>query len=117
MFKVVEQVCDDKTDILSEIAAFQTAYNQFKAIIAQISETQQFRTVPLTGITADKSADRTKLCKTIAPLAGFIYAYASATKNQTLKAEVNLATANFCKCAKTNWFSPARISAISAPKT
>ena len=89
MYQVVEQVCDENPEIIAEIVAFQTAVNKFKAIIAQIFETEQFRSQPLSGITAGKTADRTNLCKFAAAAAGFIYAYASATKNAALKADVN----------------------------
>jgi hypothetical protein len=89
MCKVVEQVCDENAGILSEIAAFQTAVNKFKTLLAQLLETEQIRSLPLTGITADKSLDRANLCRLSANLAGYIYAYASVAKNETLKAEVN----------------------------
>lgn len=95
MYQVVKQVCDDNSGILSEIVAFQTAVNQFKAISAQILETEQFRNMPLTGITLDKSADRTHLCKLVTNIAGFIYAYAAVSKNETLKAEVNFSHSKF----------------------
>lgn len=95
MFQVVERVCRDRADILGEIIAFQTAFEQFRAILAQLLETGQFRSQPLTGITQDKSADRLKLCKLIAKIAGFIYAYASAAKNNTLKAEVDFSHTKF----------------------
>ena len=89
MYQTVGQVCDDEAGIISEIAAFQTAVNQFKAIFAQILETEQIRSQPLTGITAGKSADRANLTKTAAAVAGFLSAYASVTKNAALKSDVN----------------------------
>ncbi len=95
MYQVVEQVCDDNTSILGETVAFQTAVNQFKAKIAQLLETEQFRSLPLTGIALDKGADRTNLVKKITNIAGFMSAYASATRNETLKAEVNFSRTKF----------------------
>lgn len=95
MCQVVEQVCDENSAILGEIVAFQTAVNQFKALIAQLLETGQFRSMPLTGITLDKGADRTNLAKKVTNIAGFTYAYASVTKNETLKAEVNFSHSKF----------------------
>ena len=89
MYQTVGQVCDDEAGIISEITAFQTAVNQFKAIFAQILETEQIRSQPLTGITAGKSADRANLTKTAAAVAGFLSAYASVTKNAALKSDVN----------------------------
>ena len=95
MYQVVEQVCDDNTSILGETVAFQTAVNQFKVKIAQLLETEQFRSLQLTGIALDKGADRSKLSKKITNIAGFMSAYASATKNETLNAEVNFSCTKF----------------------
>lgn len=95
MYQVIEQVCDDNPGIISELVAFQTAVNKYKALIAQIFETEQFRSLPLTGITLDKGADRTKLCKLVSNIARFAFAYASATKNETLKAEVDYSHSKF----------------------
>jgi hypothetical protein len=89
MCKVVEQVCDENAGIISEVVAFQNAVSKFKILLAQLLETEQIRSMPLTGITVDKSLDRANVCKLTANLAGYIYAYASVTRNETLKAEVN----------------------------
>jgi len=95
MFKAIEQVCDDNSNILGEIVAFQNAFNQFKTLLAQLLETEQLRSLPLSGIAADKSADRARLCDLLTTIGGFIYAYASANKNETLKAEVNYTRSKF----------------------
>lgn len=95
MCRVVESICDENSVIISELVGFQTAFNKFKNLLAQVFETEQFRIVPLNGIAAEKAADRTKLAKQIANLAGFIHAYASATTNDTLRAEVNFSYSKF----------------------
>jgi hypothetical protein len=89
MCQVVAQVCDENSAFIGEIAAFQNAVNKFKTLFAQLLETEQIRSMPLTGITADKGADRVNLCKLAANIAGYIYAYASVSRNETLKAEIN----------------------------
>lgn len=95
MFKAIEQVCDDNSNILGEIVAFRNAFNQFKTLLAGLLETEQLRSLPLTGIAADKSADRARLCELLTTIAGFIYAYAASNKNETLKAEVNYTRSKF----------------------
>ena len=95
MCQVVELVCDENSAILGEVVAFQNAVNNFKQLLAQLLETEQIRNLPTNGITADKLADRTNLCKLAANIAGFIYAYASVTRNETLRAEVSYSHTKF----------------------
>ena len=72
MCRVVESVCDENPEIIAELVGFQTAFNKFKGLLAQIIETEQFRIVPLNGIAAEKAAERSRLAKQIANIAGFI---------------------------------------------
>jgi hypothetical protein len=108
MCRVVEHVCDEHPEIIAEIVGFQTAFNKFKILVGQIFETEQFRSMPLNGFTRDKAADRTKLCKFAANIAGFIFAYASASRNETLKAEVNFSHTKFLQMREEQLVATAR---------
>lgn len=89
MYRTVEQHCDANPSIIAAVAAFMTAYNAFKAVIAEIIGTEQLVGTNLSGITAGKGNSKKTLAQTTAEIAGIVYAYASATKNETLKQEVN----------------------------
>lgn len=89
MYRAVERHCDENTSIISTVPAFQTAYNNFKAKIADILNTAQKKDVGLKGIAADKDSRKQALCQIASDVASIIYAYASATSNNTLKEEVN----------------------------
>ncbi len=90
MYRATEKHIEDNSEIIASTPAFQTAFNKFKARIAAISSTAQQKSAALTGIAADKKNSKQILCKLAADIAGVIYAYASATNNETLKQEMNL---------------------------
>lgn len=89
-YQATEELGDNNAALIATNGAFQAAFNTFKDKIAAIVNTAQQKDVDLTGIAADKKAAKQKLCRTTADMAGIIYAYASATANNTLKQEVNL---------------------------
>ncbi len=95
MYRVVESVCDENPAITAGLAGFQTAFNKSKVFVAQIFETEQFRSLPLNGITMDKAADRAKLCKSVAKTDGFNYACAPANGNETPCSEVDFTHPKF----------------------
>lgn len=89
MYRAVELLCDNNAAIVALVVAFQTAFTNFKGKIAQIISTTQNKDVVLTGIAADKTVSKLALCRTAADVAAIIYAFATATANNTLKQEVN----------------------------
>lgn len=89
MYRAIEKQNDDNPQIISTVAAYQTAFNKFKSNIAAINQAAQQKDVSLKGIAADKNNLKQALCKKAAETAGIIYAYASANADETLKAEVN----------------------------
>lgn len=88
-FRSTENLCDANTAIVSTNLAFQTAFAQVKTNIATIISTAQSDSVPITGITIDKNLMKQALCEKTSEIAALIYAYASTTGNNTLKAEVD----------------------------
>ena len=90
MYRAVETHCSDNASLIAAVPAFQTAFNEFKTKIAEILSVEQLRGASLAGITAGKSNLKQTLCRQTADTAGIIYAFASATGNETLKAESNL---------------------------
>ncbi len=89
MYRATEKHYDANAAIIALTLAFQTAFNNFKAKIAVIVSTTQQKDLALTGITIDKSSSKQTLCQLAAETAGIIYAFASATANNTLQQEVN----------------------------
>lgn len=98
MYRTIEKHCEDNPAITGTVPAFQTTFNEFKTKIAEIGGITQFSGLATTGITTDKTSRKKTLARMAADIAGIIYAYASATKNDALKAEVNY---NFTKLLGT----------------
>src|SRR5215213_5089805 len=90
MYRTNEKHIDDNASIIAASPAFQTAFNKFKTNIAAIQTVAQQKSASLTGIAADKTNAKQALCKLAANIAGFIYAYAAANADETLKQEMNL---------------------------
>lgn len=90
MYRATGKQLDDNASIVAANVAFQTAFNKIKANIIAIQTVAQQKSASLTGIAADKSNSKQILCKLAATIAGAVSAYASATKNETLKQEMNL---------------------------
>ncbi len=88
-YRSTENLCDANTAIIAANLAFQTAFAQFKTNIQSIISTAQSDSVPITGIAVDKNMMKQALCEKTAEVAAIVYAYASTTGNNTLKAEVN----------------------------
>jgi DNA repair exonuclease SbcCD ATPase subunit len=89
MYRTNEKHIADNASIIADNPAFQTAFNKFKANIAAIQSVAQQKSAALTGVAADKANARQALCKLTANIAGFVYAYAAANQNETLKQEMN----------------------------
>ena len=89
MCRTVEQLCDANTSIISTVAAFMTAFTTFKAVIADILGIEQIAGANIAGITVGKVNSKQTLAEITAEIGGIIYAYAAATKDETLKEEVN----------------------------
>lgn len=87
MYRAVETHCDDNASLIATVPAFQTAFNEFKTKIAEILSVEQLRDASLAGIAAGKSNLKQTLCRQTVDMAGIIYAFASETGNETLKAE------------------------------
>jgi Carboxypeptidase regulatory-like domain len=90
MYRATEKHCDDNTEITKNMPAFVAAFNNFKAIITEINDTTQAKSVILRGIAIDKNESRQSLGSKVTEIAGLIFAFASATGNNTLKQEVNV---------------------------
>lgn len=89
MYQATEKHCDKHADIFAITPAFQTAFNNFKAKIAEINRISQHQEAIWENITANKCNARQTLCQTTSEVAGLIFAFASATSNNALKQEVN----------------------------
>lgn len=89
-FRAAEKHIEDNAVIISSTPAFQTAFTKLKAKIAAIVDTAQQKSGALSGAAGDKKTAKQTLCKIAATVAGAIYAYASANRNETLQQSMNL---------------------------
>lgn len=97
MYQVVQALCDANDGIVKTNIAFQSAFADFKAKIAQIVAAAEMTSSVLTGIAADKSVSKQDLSVIAAAIAGLIYAYAAKTTNNTLKQAVNFSLSDISK--------------------
>ncbi len=86
MYEVVRMCVNDHADIITASPAFVEGFTEFTGVIDGIRANAPLSGAVLTGITQDKRVSKLGLCKICAPLAGFGFAYAAKTKNNTLKA-------------------------------
>jgi len=89
MARTTEQIQDTNAGIAAAVPALVTLVAAFKAIIVSIGGTAQLTDVNLTGIADDKGNAKNHLAQMASDFADIIKSFASATKNATLKQEVN----------------------------
>jgi hypothetical protein len=97
MYRAVETLCGDNAEIVASIPAFQIAFDDFKAKIAEIIAAEQQKSAVLTGIAADKAQSKQSLCRQTANIAGAIFAFASTTSNNELKQQMNVSFSKLLK--------------------
>ena len=97
MYRTVEQIADDSPQVVAVVPAFQTAFTQFKAKIAQIIATDQQKDVGLKGIAADKTAAKQLLSQKASDIARIVSAFASANSDNQLKQEMNFSMSALVK--------------------
>ncbi|MEQ1678539.1 MAG: carboxypeptidase regulatory-like domain-containing protein, partial [Chitinophagaceae bacterium] len=81
--------CDKYIALINTLPAFIIVLNAFKMVVSSIRNTVQREARNISGITVDKKELRETLAKQANVLAAVIYSYASASGNNTLKAEVD----------------------------
>lgn len=89
MYRVVKQVCDDNTTIVSGNAAFLAAFNSYKAKLSVLITTVTSELQIITGIATDKTTLKKNLSQSAADICNLVSAYASAVNNNTILAAVN----------------------------
>jgi hypothetical protein len=97
MYRAVEAQIDSNPTVVSAVPAFQNAFNKLKAKIVEIIGTTQQKDVPLSGIAVTKNNSKKTLCQNASEIAGVIYAYASETGDEKLKAEANYSMSKLLK--------------------
>lgn len=97
MVKTVVEYCDENTAIIAAVVAFVNALTLVKAKLALLDENEQLNAVPLTGIAVDKNDRRKTMTDFGFDVSGMLYAYASSTDNNTLKAEVDYPISAFTR--------------------
>lgn len=89
MSRTTEQILDDNASIVAAVPALVSLIILFKGVIVSILNTAQLADVNLTGIAQDKGSAKSHLAFTASDFADIIGSFASATKNATLKQEIN----------------------------
>ncbi len=97
MYDVVILKCDANLPIITTNAALLAAFNEFKAVIANITVAAPLSAVVTTGITTDKLVSKTDLSQITAITGGQIYAYAAKTGNNALKDAVDFSASQLKK--------------------
>ncbi len=97
MYRAVENYCDAHNDITSRNAAFATALNEFKQLIADINQVARLDDQRMTGITIDKNKSKQVLCERAADTASIISAYAATVGDNTLREQINFSISALLK--------------------
>lgn len=88
---------DDNATIIAANTAFQTAFNNFKTKVAAVVSTTQLTDLALTGLAVSKKTSKQDMCAPAADIAGVVFAFADATGNSALKAEVDYSLSDLLK--------------------
>jgi len=89
MFLAVKKYCDDNMTIVNTVLAFATTFTAFKAIITALLSASQQEKAVTSGIVTDKKVSKKTLARLAADIAAPLFAFASGTNNNTLKAQAN----------------------------
>ncbi len=89
MYRTVKQLCDDNTAIITPNAAFVVSFTNFKTRLSALITNVTSESAVISGIAVDKKVAKRNLSQNAADIAGIVYAYASATNNNTLKDAVD----------------------------
>lgn len=88
---------DDNSTIIAGNAAFVSNFTTVKAKVADLSNKAQLSDLALTGLAAGKKNTKQNAAQTAADTAGIVYAFADATANEQLKAEVDYSLTDLLK--------------------
>lgn len=97
MYRATQKHCTDNAAIVATVPAFQTALNSFNVKVSAIIAAAQQEDLVTKGITVDKAEAKRTLCRLTTDIAAPIFAFASATSNNTLKQEVNFSYTDLLK--------------------
>ena len=97
MFRATQKHCNDNPAIVATVPAFATTLTAFNSKVSAIISTAQQEDLVTKGITVDKSVAKKTLCQLAADVAAPIFAFASASANNTLKQEVNFSFSDLFK--------------------
>ena len=94
MYDVVILKCEANLPIITTNTALLAAFDELKAVVANITTAAPLSAAVLTGITADKLVSKTDLSQFTATIAGQIYAYAAKNGNNELKNAVDFSASD-----------------------
>ena len=97
MYRATQKHCNDNAAIVATVPAFATTLTAFNSKVSAIISTAQQEDLVTKGITVDKSVAKKTLCQLATDIAAPIFAFASASSNNTLKQEVNFSFSDLLK--------------------
>jgi hypothetical protein len=83
------QHLDDNSTIIAASPAFVAKFDEIKTLIDDLTQKEQLSDLSVAGLSAGKKTAKLTACEKTADMAGIVYAFADATGNEELKAEVN----------------------------
>ncbi len=88
MYDAVIAYCNNNTDAVATVPAFQNALTDFQTLVEQIHDTVKLQSNVITGVTAERQQLRIALCQQAADLAAIVSAFAISTNDLELKDQV-----------------------------
>lgn len=89
MYKAVEAHCNANQTIIATSVAFLASFNAFVAKLASLFTSESSAQKQTKGVALDKDALKAILIQAAYDIASVVFAYASKSKNETLKQSVN----------------------------
>ncbi|MBI4946512.1 MAG: hypothetical protein HY840_08940 [Bacteroidetes bacterium] len=100
MIRTTNKYCADNTSATSGMAAFAPALAQSQAKLLLIDQLDQIAITTTKGVTLDTKALRKSMTSIALKCSNAVHAYATATNNNTLKAQVNYAQSTLDRLKK-----------------
>lgn len=89
MYLAVQNVCNANNDIWNTMPAFVQAFTDFEALLGHIDTQRQIQEGKTTGITQNKQQEEDEMTQAAIEMAAAVYAYASRTGDNALRARVD----------------------------
>ncbi len=89
MYRTTEQHCQKNAALIKNYPAFENGCNALSAKNAALISAATAQSQVISGVAQDKALEKKNLCKMATNVGGLVFAFASKSKNNTLKQSVN----------------------------